>query len=61
MEVFTMRLNAPKKMVWMISVILGAVGVIGQVAGIGVLMPYTFWLVTVALVLLALGNVMKGM
>ncbi|MCK6619846.1 MAG: hypothetical protein HUU32_10420 [Calditrichaceae bacterium] len=56
-----MRLNAPKKMVWMISVILGAVGVVGQVAGIGVLMPYTFWLVTVALALLALGNVMKGM
>lgn len=55
-----MRLNAPKQVVWMISVILGAVGVIGQVAGVGVLAPYTFWLVTIALVLLAVGNVMKG-
>lgn len=56
-----MKLNAPKKVVWMISVILGAVGVIGQVAGVSALAPYTFWLVTIALVLLVLGNVVKGM
>ena len=56
-----MRLNAPKKNIWWISVILGVLGVLGAVVTIPFISAYAFWLVTVGFILLALSTVLKGM
>jgi len=56
-----MKLNAPTKNWWWISVILAVVGVIGYFVAIPFVSVYAFWLVTVGFVLLALSTVLKGM
>lgn len=57
-----MKLNAPKKITWIISLILGALGFI---ALLGVNIPfvsmYACWIILIGLVLLLLGNVVKGL
>ncbi|HPD55711.1 MAG TPA: hypothetical protein P5294_00210 [Smithellaceae bacterium] len=57
-----MKLNAPKKITWIISLILGALGFI---ALLGVTIPfvstYACWIILIGLVLLLLGNVVKGL
>jgi hypothetical protein len=53
-----MKLSAPKKLVWLISLVLAVLGVVFSLAGI--LQPYNFWIVVVAYVLLFLGTVLKG-
>jgi len=55
-----MKLNAPKQIVWLISILLGVLGLIGQLVTVPYLTAYAFWLVLVGLVLLALGNILKG-
>ena len=56
-----MKLNAPTKNWWWISVILAVVGVIGHFVAIPFVSVYAFWIVTVGFVLLALSTVLKGM
>jgi len=56
-----MQTNAPKSIVWLIAVILGALGIVGAFVAIPVVSAYTFWLVTAGFVLLALATVLKGM
>ena len=58
-----MKTQAPKSIVWLISVILAALGILLylRIITIPVLAPYDFWLVAVAFVLLALGNILKGL
>ena len=56
-----MKLNAPTKNFWWISVILAALGVLGTIITIPVLTVYAFWFVTVGFILLALSTVLKGM
>ena len=56
-----MRLNAPKKNIWWISVILGALGFLGAIISIPFVTAYAFWFMTVGFVLLALSTVLKGM
>ena len=56
-----MRLTPPKKIVWWISLILGVVGLVGKFVAIPFISAYAFWFVLVALVLLLLANVMKGL
>lgn len=58
-----MKTQAPKSIVWIISVILAALGILLylRIITIPVLAPYDFWLVAVAFVLLALGNILKGL
>jgi hypothetical protein len=56
-----MKLNAPTKNWWWISVILAVVGVIGYFVAIPFVSVYAFWIVTVGFVLLALSTVLKGM
>jgi len=53
-----MKLSAPKKLVWFISVVLAVLGVVLSL--LGVFSPYNFWIVVVAWVLLFLGTVLKG-
>jgi hypothetical protein len=57
------KTQAPKSIVWLISVILAALGILLylRIISIPVLAPYDFWLVAVAFVLLALGNILKGL
>jgi len=56
-----MKLNAPKKLTWLIAVILGAAGLLGSFVAIPVLSAYAFWLVFAGLVLLALASFVKGL
>lgn len=55
-----MKLSAPKQGVFWLSVILAALAVIGQFVAIPVVGAYTFWVMAVAFVILAAGNVLKG-
>ena len=56
-----MRLNAPKKLTWLIAIILGVLGLLGAVVTLPILSAIAFWLVFAGLVLLALGCFMKGL
>lgn len=57
-----MKLNAPKMITWVISLVLGALGFI---ALLGVNIPfvsmYACWVILAGLVLLLLGNMLKGL
>jgi hypothetical protein len=55
-----MRLNTPKRSVFYISIALAVVGLIATLITIPFLSGFAFWLVLVAYILLALGNVLKG-
>ncbi|MCA9743651.1 MAG: hypothetical protein H6695_03405 [Deferribacteres bacterium] len=55
-----MRLNAPKQIVWTISVVLGVLGLIGKFTTIAVLSANAFWLVLAGFVILAASTVLKG-
>ncbi|MCA9732733.1 MAG: hypothetical protein H6696_06870 [Deferribacteres bacterium] len=56
-----MKLNAPKQNVWIVSVILGVLGLVGKFVAIPFVTAYAFWFVFVGFVLLALGAFVKGM
>lgn len=55
-----MRLNAPKKIVWMISLILAVVSIVGMFVVIPFVTVYAFWIMGVAWLLLFLGSWLKG-
>jgi hypothetical protein len=57
-----MKLNAPNKTLWLIAVILGVVGILGNVGVLtmAVVAGNAFWLVTIAFVMLAVTTLMKG-
>ena len=63
MEDKTMRMNAPKVLTWLISVILGVGGILLKldVINIVALDKFDFWLVAGGFVLLMLGNIFKGL
>lgn len=56
-----MRLNAPKKITWLIAVIVGLLGIIATFVAIPVVSGIAFWLVVGAFVLLALATYLKGL
>lgn len=56
-----MKLSAPKNVTFWIAVVIALVGLIaffGVIPGFG---AYSFWLVLVGFVLLALANLMEGL
>ena len=55
-----MKLSAPKVVTFWIAVILGVLGLLGQLA-VAALAPYAFWLVAIGLIVLVLGNMVKGL
>jgi len=55
-----MKLSAPKQMTFYVAVALFLLGLIGSFVAIPVISGYTFWLVVVGFVVLALGNTMSG-
>ncbi len=57
-----MRTNAPRVITWVIALILGVAGIVGElVTKTGFLAENAFWLLTAAFVLLLLGSSLKGL
>lgn len=54
-----MRLNAPTKIVWIIALILGILGVLGFFADIPIVSEYHFWFVVVGWLLLVIATVAR--
>jgi hypothetical protein len=59
-EVMNLKLSAPKEITFWIAVILAVLGVLANQGIIGGLAGYSFWLVVIGFIVLALGNLMKG-
>jgi len=55
-----MRLNAPKKWVWWLSLILVVVSIVGYFVSIPFVTTYKFWIMGVAWLLVFLGTCLKG-
>jgi len=56
-----LKLSEPKVVTFWISVILAVLGVLASQGMLSGLSSYAFWLVVAGFVLLALGNLMKGL
>jgi hypothetical protein len=56
-----MKLNAPKKNVWLIALILGVIGIISALVTIPFLSTIAIWLVAIAWLLLILATYLKGL
>ncbi|MGB2894661.1 MAG: hypothetical protein WBB65_00680 [Anaerolineales bacterium] len=56
-----MKLNAPKQITWWVAVVIGALGVLGQLVAIPVVSGLSFWFVTVGLVILILATLLKDL
>ncbi|MCL4529873.1 MAG: hypothetical protein M1282_10725 [Chloroflexi bacterium] len=55
-----MNLSEPKQITFWIAVIVAVVGVIAYLVTIPVLSGLAFWLVVIAFIILALGNLLEG-
>jgi membrane protein YdbS with pleckstrin-like domain len=56
-----MKLKAPKQITFWIAVAIAVVGIIAKIVIIPVLTEYAGWLVLLALVVLAAGDLIKGL
>ncbi|MBN1146568.1 MAG: hypothetical protein JXA78_04885 [Anaerolineales bacterium] len=56
-----MELNEPKVITFWIAVALAVIGLIAELVTIPVLSGFAFWLVVIAFILLAAGNLVKGL
>jgi hypothetical protein len=56
-----MRLNSPKFITWLISLILGIIGLVSVFIAIPYISAYAFWIVLIGLALLLMGNAIKGL
>jgi hypothetical protein len=56
-----MKLSAPKTVVWVVAVIVGVLGILGNFTAIAFVSANAFWMVTIGFALLALGTAVKGM
>jgi hypothetical protein len=61
MKIMNLKLSAPKVVTFWIAVILVVLGVLASQGMLSGLSSYAFWLVVAGFVLLALGNLMKGL
>jgi hypothetical protein len=61
MEESIMKLNAPTKNFWWISVILAVIAVVAQFVTIPFVSAYAFWIITLGFIVLVLSTVLKGM
>ncbi len=55
-----MRLSAPTKNLFIVSVVLFVLALIGHFAVIPYVTPYQYWLAIAAYAVLAVGNLYKG-
>jgi hypothetical protein len=56
-----MNLSAPTTVVFVLSLILAVLAVLGTLVVIPVITPHAFWVAILAWLVLAIGNVMTGM
>lgn len=56
-----MNLSAPKNLTFWIAVVVAVVGVIASLVTIPVLSGFAFWLVVIAFIILAAGNLIDGL
>ena len=56
-----MNLSAPKKVTWIVAVVIGALGVLGNFVQIPLLSDLSFVLVLIAFVLLAIATLLSGL
>jgi hypothetical protein len=56
-----MKLKAPKQITFWIAIAMAAVGIIAKFVNIPVLTEYAGWLVLLAVIVLAAGNLIKGL
>ena len=56
-----MNTNAPKSITWWIAVIIGVLGIVGRFVALPVLTAYSWWLVFIGFVVLALATAIKGL
>ena len=56
-----MKLSAPKYPVWIISLVLGAIGLLGYLVTIPTISGLAFWFVAVGLGVLLVATATKGM
>ncbi len=54
-------LSAPSQVVFLVSLALAIIAVLGALVIIPVVTKYAFWIAILAYIVLALGNLMKGM
>ncbi len=54
-------LSAPSQVVFLVSLALAIIAVLGALVVIPVVTKYAFWIAILAYIVLALGNLMKGM
>ncbi len=52
--------SAPKKITWIIGIIAGALGIIGHFARIDILSEYSYALLLIGFIVLAVGTTFKG-
>ena len=57
----TMRLNQPKKMTFLIALLLGLAGLVGMITPLPVVTAYAFWFVFGGFLLLVAGCMAKGL
>ncbi|MGD0173177.1 MAG: hypothetical protein ABSC61_01890 [Anaerolineales bacterium] len=56
-----MKLSAPKQITFWVAVVVAVVGVIASLVTIPVLSGIALWIVVIAFVILALGNLVEGL
>lgn len=55
-----MKPSAPNKVLWAIALIAGILGIVGHLTSVNYLIEYSFMLVLIGFVLLAIGTSFKG-
>jgi hypothetical protein len=56
-----MKLSPPKQVTFYVSVILAVLGVLGKFVALPIVSAYSFWILLIGFVLLALGNMSVGL
>jgi len=55
------QLSAPKQITFWIAVVIAVLGVLASLVSIPVLSSFAFWLMVIAFVVLAAGNLVDGL
>lgn len=56
-----MKLSAPSKPLFLVSVVLAVVAILGGLGVVGAIAGYAFWIAIASFVVLAIGCLMTGM
>lgn len=55
-----MKLSAPKKLTFIIALVVGVLGIVANFVAIPVISPLAFWMVVVGFLLLVIGTYFDG-